>query len=89
MWFRYLRFHAGIKFEFTEKLVGGAAIDELGEPLPKDTLATCKESDAVLLAAIGGYEVEILNTIVSNLHLPLGILVVQQGLRKWNAMVPN
>lgn len=48
---------AGISFEFTEKLVGGAAIDELGSPLPQDTLATCKESDAVLLAAIGGYDV--------------------------------
>jgi 3-isopropylmalate dehydrogenase len=48
---------AGIDFEFTEKLVGGAAIDELGTPLPEDTLTTCQQSDAVLLAAIGGYVV--------------------------------
>jgi 3-isopropylmalate dehydrogenase len=34
--------------------VGGAAIDATGEPLPAETLATCKASDAVLLAAIGG-----------------------------------
>ncbi|KAG0562693.1 hypothetical protein M758_9G091200 [Ceratodon purpureus] len=46
----------GINFEFTEKLVGGAAIDELGTPLPEDTLTTCQQSDAVLLAAIGGYK---------------------------------
>lgn len=35
--------------------MGGAAIDALGTPLPDDTLAACKDSDAVLLAAIGGY----------------------------------
>jgi hypothetical protein len=44
----------GIQFEFTEKLVGGAAIDAVGDPLPEDTLKSCKESDSVLLAAIGG-----------------------------------
>lgn len=33
---------------------GGAAIDELGEPLPASTLEACKGADAVLLGAIGG-----------------------------------
>ena len=33
---------------------GGAAIDELGEPLPDSTLAACRESGAVLLGAVGG-----------------------------------
>ena len=33
---------------------GGAAIDELGEPLPPSTLATCREARAVLLGAVGG-----------------------------------
>ncbi|BFI25369.1 hypothetical protein AXG93_3818s1320 [Marchantia polymorpha subsp. ruderalis] len=46
----------GITFDFTEKLVGGAALDALGVPLPDDTLASCLESNAVLLAAIGGYK---------------------------------
>jgi 3-isopropylmalate dehydrogenase len=45
-----------LKFTFTEALIGGAAIDETGEPLPAETLATCRNSDAVLLAAIGGYK---------------------------------
>lgn len=36
--------------------MGGAAIDACGSPLPDDTLATCQASDAVLLAAIGGYK---------------------------------
>lgn len=42
------------EFAFTEALVGGAAIDEVGVPLPEETLALCKNSDAVLLGAIGG-----------------------------------
>ncbi len=35
-------------------LVGGAAIDASGEPLPPETLDLCKKSDAVLLGAVGG-----------------------------------
>jgi len=42
------------KFELEEELVGGAAIDACGEPLPAATLAACKAADAVLLAAVGG-----------------------------------
>lgn len=42
------------EFVFTQALVGGAAIDEMGVPLPEETLALCKASDAVLLGAIGG-----------------------------------
>jgi len=42
--------------QFETALVGGAAIDETGSPLPEETLAACKRSDAVLLAAIGGYK---------------------------------
>ena len=41
-------------YEFTEALIGGAAIDATGQPLPEETLSQCKQSDAVLLAAIGG-----------------------------------
>ena len=44
-----------ITFTYEEKLVGGAAIDAFGTPLPEDTLECCKQSDAVLLAAIGGF----------------------------------
>jgi 3-isopropylmalate dehydrogenase len=45
-----------LKFEFTEALLGGAAIDATGLPLPEATLSACRQSDAVLLAAIGGYQ---------------------------------
>jgi 3-isopropylmalate dehydrogenase len=44
----------GEQFEYAYELIGGAAIDATGMPLPDKTLATAKESNAVLLAAIGG-----------------------------------
>lgn len=46
----------GITFDFQEALMGGAAIDATGSPLPDQTLEICRNSDAVLLAAIGGYK---------------------------------
>jgi 3-isopropylmalate dehydrogenase len=44
----------GEEFVYTKELMGGAAIDATGKPLPEQTLATAKASDSVLLAAIGG-----------------------------------
>ncbi len=44
----------GHTFSIEDRLIGGAAIDATGSPLPDDTLALCKESDAVLLGAVGG-----------------------------------
>ncbi|PPT05702.1 3-isopropylmalate dehydrogenase [Geitlerinema sp. FC II] len=46
----------GFKLTFQEGLVGGAAIDATGNPLPEETLELCRNSDSVLLAAIGGYK---------------------------------
>ncbi len=45
-----------LDFQFQTALIGGAAIDATGSPLPEETLATCRASDSVLLAAIGGYK---------------------------------
>lgn len=42
------------RFAFTEGLIGGAAIDAAGTPLPEDTLEICRKSGAVLLGAVGG-----------------------------------
>jgi 3-isopropylmalate dehydrogenase len=44
----------GIQFSFTPYLIGGAAIDACGEPLPKETVEGCLQSDSVLLGAVGG-----------------------------------
>lgn len=46
----------GHKFNFTPYLIGGCAIDEVGEPLPKETVDGCLASDSVLLGAVGGYK---------------------------------
>lgn len=44
----------GHRFEFSEQLIGGAAIDAENDPCPASTRASCGESDAVLLGAVGG-----------------------------------
>ena len=43
-----------ISLEMGEALVGGAAYDATGHPLPPETLELCKQSDAILLGAVGG-----------------------------------
>lgn len=44
----------GHSFSFTSCKIGGIAIDETGDPLPAATIAACRESDAILLGAVGG-----------------------------------
>ena len=44
----------GAEIELLEGLIGGAAIDSAGDPLPKETLELAKECDAVLLGGVGG-----------------------------------
>lgn len=45
-----------LEFDFQEALIGGAAIDATDNPLPEETIEKCRNSDSVLLAAIGGYK---------------------------------
>jgi 3-isopropylmalate dehydrogenase len=42
------------RFEFESALLGGAAIDATGTPLPPPTLALAQRADAILLGAVGG-----------------------------------
>jgi 3-isopropylmalate dehydrogenase len=44
----------GHTFEFSEAIIGGRAIDETGTSLPDETLSLCRQSDAILLGAVGG-----------------------------------
>ncbi len=41
-------------FNYTEGLIGGAAIDAVGKSLPDETVQICKASDSVILGAVGG-----------------------------------
>ena len=43
----------GHKFSFTSADVGAIAIENHGDPLPKETLELCKKSDAILFGSIG------------------------------------
>ena len=42
------------KFSYEEKLIGGSAIDAGHLPLPEETIASCRESNAIILGAVGG-----------------------------------
>ncbi len=44
----------GLGVELSEGLLGGAAIDAHGKPLPEETLAKARAADAILLGAVGG-----------------------------------
>lgn len=46
----------GHTFNFDHQLIGGAAIDACGDPLPEKTVSACLKSDSVLLGAVGGYK---------------------------------
>ncbi len=45
--------HGGLALEIEEGLIGGAAVDAEGDPLPPETLRAARAADAVLLAAVG------------------------------------
>ncbi|MGA9573786.1 MAG: 3-isopropylmalate dehydrogenase [Lysobacterales bacterium] len=44
----------GVNIDLQTALIGGAAIDATGDPLPEETLAACREATAVILGAVGG-----------------------------------
>ena len=44
----------GLDVELEQGLIGGAAVDRAGKPLPDETLAKAREADAILLGAVGG-----------------------------------
>ncbi|MDJ0956310.1 MAG: 3-isopropylmalate dehydrogenase [Arenicellales bacterium] len=50
----HLKSDLDLRVELETGLVGGAAYDETGSPLPNETLARAKDADAILLGAVGG-----------------------------------
>jgi 3-isopropylmalate dehydrogenase len=74
-----------LEFTFQEALVGGAAIDATGEPLPEETLKVCRQSDAVLLAAIGGYKWD---TLPRHQRPETGLLALREGLNLFANLRP-
>ncbi|MGH7723079.1 MAG: 3-isopropylmalate dehydrogenase [Candidatus Dormibacteria bacterium] len=68
---------AGIDLAVEEHLIGGRAIDEVGDPLPEDTLGACRAADAVLLGAVGGPRWDHLS---GELRCESGLLRLRAGL---------
>ena len=68
-------------FQYKELLMGGASIDVNGVPLTDETLQAARESDAVLLGAVGG---DVGNSrwydVAPNLRPEAGLLAIRKGL---------
>lgn len=60
----YLNENTDLSIETEHGLIGGIAYDETGNPLPAKTIESAKESDAILLGAVGGYKWESLDISV-------------------------
>ncbi|QKT04591.1 3-isopropylmalate dehydrogenase [Ectothiorhodospiraceae bacterium 2226] len=75
----------GLDVEMEHALVGGAAYDAGGHPLPEQTLALAKAADAVLLGAVGGYKWESLDISV---RPEKGLLGLRAGLGLFGNLRP-
>ena len=67
----------GLQISTEQGLIGGSAIDETGVPLPEETLALGKQSDAILLGAVGGPKWD---KIERSLRPERGLLAIRAGL---------
>ena len=67
----------GFQLDFDEQLIGGAAIDATGDPLPDKTLDACRSADAVLMAAIGSPRFD---TLPREKRPESGLLALRSGM---------
>ncbi|KAJ4718563.1 isopropylmalate dehydrogenase 3 [Melia azedarach] len=75
----------GLEFAFQEMPMGGSALDLVGVPLPEETLSAAKQSDAVLLGAIGGYKWD---KNEKHLKPETGLLQLREGLKVFANLRP-
>ncbi len=75
----------GFKLSFEHQPIGGAAIDATGDPLPESTLAACRSSDAVLLAAIGSPRFD---NLPRNKRPETGLLGLRAGMKLFANLRP-
>lgn len=74
---RALRDRHGLRLDYEQALIGGAAIDATGDPLPEATLSAARAADVVLLGAVGGPKWEPLDISV---RPEKGLLRIRAGL---------
>jgi 3-isopropylmalate dehydrogenase len=67
----------GLELSTEHGLIGGCAVDEAGVPLPEETLDKGKQSDAILLGAVGGPKWD---NIERSLRPERGLLAIRAGL---------
>ncbi len=75
----------GHQFCFKEALIGGAAIDATGQPLPPETIEACLTSDAILLGAVGGPKWD---SIDSSIRPEKGLLGIRKELNLFANLRP-
>ena len=75
----------GFQLDFDEQLIGGAAIDTTGEPLPVTTLEACRSADAVLMAAIGSPRFD---SLPREKRPESGLLALRSGLKLFANLRP-
>ena len=75
----------GHTFNFTRYLIGGAAIDETGVPLPQETVDGCLAADSVLLGAVGGPKWD---TLPANLRPEKGLLGIRAAMGLYTNLRP-
>lgn len=79
----------GHKFEYTEVLMGGVSIDETGVPLTEEALNTAKNSDSVLLGAVGGnVGISKWYDLPPQLRPEAGLLAIRKGLNLYANLRP-
>ena len=75
----------GLTFDFHEYLLGGAAIDKTGVPLPQETIDGCLASDSVLLGAVGGPKWD---DLPANIRPERGLLGIRSTLGLYTNLRP-
>ncbi len=67
----------GHGFSYTDVDMGGCAIDKWGDPLPREMLERCVNSDSVLLGAVGGDK---WNDVPGHMRPEKGLLRLRSGM---------
>ncbi len=75
----------GHTFQYTDVDAGGIAIDKTGAPLPQETIDICKNSDSVLLGAVGGPKWD---TLPGNLRPERALLGLRAALGLYSNIRP-
>ena len=75
----------GHTFNFTPYLIGGAAIDATGIPLPQETVDGCLASDSVLLGAVGGPKWD---TLPASIRPEKGLLGIRSAMGLYTNLRP-